>query len=217
MKKSLLSNLLIVVCAFANAQSVGINTDGSAPQSSAILDVKSTNKGFLFPRMTYAQRTAISSPATGLMVYQTDKAIVGDFRTVEYKEGVYVYEGSTWVRMAHLTDVKLSQSWAVVGDNQYSSVDGNVGIGTSSPDDKLDVNGAMRLKGGSRVLKFETSQGGTGTGEFVPTKYAPGIHFIRSGGDVLGKMQTRAKELKGDLHIKSFVNKGTELNLTFPV
>jgi hypothetical protein len=189
MKKSLLSNLLIVVCAFANAQSVGINTDGSAPQSSAILDVKSTNKGFLFPRMTYAQRTAISSPATGLMVYQTDKAIVGDFRTVEYKEGVYVYEGSTWVRMAHLTDVKLSQSWAVVGDNQYSSVDGNVGIGTSSPDDKLDVNGAMRLKGGSRVLKFETSQGGTGTGEFVPTKYAPGIHFIRSGGDVLGKME----------------------------
>ena len=51
---------------------VGINTDGSAPESSAMMDVKSTDKGILIPRMTIAQRDAISSPANGLLVYVTD-------------------------------------------------------------------------------------------------------------------------------------------------
>ena len=54
------------------AQNVGINTDGSAPHNSAMLDVKSTSGGILIPRMTEAQKNAIASPAEGLMIYQTD-------------------------------------------------------------------------------------------------------------------------------------------------
>jgi len=49
---------------------VGIGT--TAPNASSILDVTSTTKGFLMPRMTYAQMKAISTPATGLQVYNTD-------------------------------------------------------------------------------------------------------------------------------------------------
>lgn len=56
----------------AIAQNVGINATGAAPHTSAILDVSSTTKGVLFPRMTTAQRNAIASPAEGLMVYNTD-------------------------------------------------------------------------------------------------------------------------------------------------
>jgi hypothetical protein len=52
----------------AQAQSLGINSDGSKPDRNAILDVKSTTKGILFPRMTSAQRQAIPA-TTGLMVY----------------------------------------------------------------------------------------------------------------------------------------------------
>ncbi len=51
---------------------VGINTDGSNPHPSAILDAKSTQKGFLPPRMTLAEMNAIASPAPGLMVCCTD-------------------------------------------------------------------------------------------------------------------------------------------------
>jgi len=71
MKTKILTTLLILLSLGLSAQ-VGINTDGSSPDSSAILDVKSTDKGMLVPRMTTAQRTTISNPATGLLVFDTD-------------------------------------------------------------------------------------------------------------------------------------------------
>ncbi len=51
---------------------VGIGT--VTPHASAMLDVSSTTQGFLAPRMTEVERTAIASPATGLLLYQTDGA-----------------------------------------------------------------------------------------------------------------------------------------------
>ena len=66
----LLSSTIII--SFVSAQNVGVNGDGSNPDASAMLDVKSINKGLLVPRMTQAQKTAIASPATGLVIFQTD-------------------------------------------------------------------------------------------------------------------------------------------------
>lgn len=54
------------------AQGMSVNTTGSRPDTSAILDVSATTKGMLMPRMTIAQRNAIVLPATGLLVFQTD-------------------------------------------------------------------------------------------------------------------------------------------------
>ena len=48
---------------------VSVNADGSAPDQSAMLDVRSTTKGMLVPRMTTLERDAISNPATGLLVF----------------------------------------------------------------------------------------------------------------------------------------------------
>jgi len=60
-----------------------VNADGSAPDPSAQLDVKSTGKGMLVPRMTTAQRTAITSPATSLLVFDTTTGGFG-FTTARY-------------------------------------------------------------------------------------------------------------------------------------
>ena len=60
--KTILAALLISASVFA--QNVAINSDGASHDASAILDVKSTSKGFLAPRMTAAQRIGINSPAT---------------------------------------------------------------------------------------------------------------------------------------------------------
>ena len=62
---------------------------GGTTESSAVITVNSTSKGFLPPRMTSSQRTAISSPATGLIVYQTDGT-----------EGVYVNTSTGWKQLA---------------------------------------------------------------------------------------------------------------------
>jgi microcystin-dependent protein len=65
---------------------VGIGTN--SPHASAQLDVTSTDKGALMPRLTESQRTGISSPAAGLLVYQTDGA-----------SGFYYYTGSAWTNL----------------------------------------------------------------------------------------------------------------------
>ena len=72
--------LLILVSALllttaAKAQNVGIGT--ATPDASAVLDLTSTGKGMLVPRLTAAQRAAIGRPAAALLVYQTDGAQPG--------------------------------------------------------------------------------------------------------------------------------------------
>jgi hypothetical protein len=63
---------MLVLLAFwvleLNAQNVGISDDGSIPDNSAILDLNSTSKGLLLPRLTDAQRLAIQHPAKGLVI-----------------------------------------------------------------------------------------------------------------------------------------------------
>ncbi len=63
--------LAIILSQLAKSQ-VAINTDGLSPNNTSMLDVTSTTKGVLVPRMTTVQRTGITSPATGLLVYDTD-------------------------------------------------------------------------------------------------------------------------------------------------
>jgi hypothetical protein len=78
----LLTTSLLFTAGTINAQ-VGIGT--SKPAASAQLDVSSTSKGFLPPRMTQVQRDSIASPAEGLLIYQTDSTA-----------GVYYYNGIYW-------------------------------------------------------------------------------------------------------------------------
>jgi hypothetical protein len=63
---------LIICSGLRLSAQVGINTDGSIPDGSAMLDVKSSGKGLLPPRMTTAQRDNIGSPVPGLQVYNID-------------------------------------------------------------------------------------------------------------------------------------------------
>jgi hypothetical protein len=58
--------------------------DSSANNASAILEISSTTKGVLFPKMTVAQRDAIVSPAIGLMIYNTDEFIINSWDGTEW-------------------------------------------------------------------------------------------------------------------------------------
>ncbi|MFZ4520787.1 MAG: hypothetical protein ACOYNC_03725 [Bacteroidales bacterium] len=83
----LLIALSLLFCIGGMAQ-VGIKADNSLPDNSAMLDVQSSNKGMLIPRMTGGQRAAIVNPVNGLMVYQTDGIT-----------GVYYFNSGIWQRV----------------------------------------------------------------------------------------------------------------------
>jgi hypothetical protein len=130
MKKLFIYLPLIFWVQFAKAQNVGIGT--TTPSASAQLDVSSTTRGMLIPRMTSAQRNAIASPAAGLMVYDTNLA------------SFYFYNGSVW---SPVNTGGGSSQWTSNGNNIYNNNAGNVGIGTISPEKKFHVNGNILVNG----------------------------------------------------------------------
>ncbi len=92
MAKIFFTFLFVIAAVCAQAQNVGIGT--TAPDTSAILDLKTTNKGILIPRITEAARLQIADPAAGLLVFQTNT-------TINSTAGFYVFDGSddTWYTM----------------------------------------------------------------------------------------------------------------------
>jgi hypothetical protein len=122
------------------AQAVGIGT--SSPHPSAQLDVTSTNKGLLVPRLTLAQRGAISSPVAGLLIYQTDGT-----------PGYYTYNGSFW------TMANTQWGTFIAPDIFYAA--GNVSIGSSTSVAKLNVIGDQMIFGSLPLLFFRPQTGAT--------------------------------------------------------
>ncbi len=112
MKKTLFT-LIIIATALTGFAQVAVNTDGTNPNGSAMLDVKSTDKGLLIPRMTAAQRDAISTPAQGLMVFVTDD------------NSFYYYDGSTWQAVGRGTSGWDMNSSIVYADSTHPVVIGN--------------------------------------------------------------------------------------------
>ena len=177
-------NLLValVFSAVAFAQSVGINSDGTAPASSAMLDVSSTAKGFLPPRMTAAERVAITSPATGLLVYQTDAPA-----------GYYYNSGTpaspAWVQLGAASG---ASQWTTTGSNIYYNT-GNVGIGTTTPAAKLDVSGEVNfsenltisknIKWGNSGYGIQLSVATVGPKDALVSRNASGSQWVDVGSD----------------------------------
>jgi len=135
MKKLLFTIATIALGFSANAQ-VGIGT--TTPSSSSMLDITSTSKGFLKPRMTTAQRTAVVSPAKGLEVFDTDF------------NSTWFYDGTAWVNSA----ASSTNYWTLNGANLYNNTGANVGIGTTAPHAQLHLgNTAVSRK----ILLYENA------------------------------------------------------------
>jgi uncharacterized protein (TIGR02145 family) len=61
--------IIALITTYSLEAQVSVSSDGSDPNPSAMLDVKSTDLGMLIPRMTSAQRDAITNPAEGLLIF----------------------------------------------------------------------------------------------------------------------------------------------------
>ena len=149
---------------FPSTGSAGIGT--TSPNASSLLEMVSTTKGLLIPRMTVAQRNAIASPATGLMIYQTNGTT-----------GFYYYNGTVWTavstRGANTSLSNLAASTAVNSVLQPGT-DNTFDFGTSVKawkdiylDGGLYFNGIkmMQYKAGINTIIGENA-GSAGAGGF---------------------------------------------------
>ena len=133
-----------------------INEEGTAPDTSAILDLKSDSLGLLVPRMATAQRTAIATPATGLTVFDTDES------------NFYYHDGSQWQRHGLPTDGQLEEvlksdatgqaSWQPLIDptllpNPAPALTGSLAIGSSPRSVAVQGSFAYVVDTGSDDLK----------------------------------------------------------------
>jgi hypothetical protein len=116
-----LAILLISGTCLVNAQ-VGIGT--TTPDASAQLEIASTNKGLLIPRVSLAGRPA--SPATGLLIYQTDST-----------PGFYYYNGTAWVSISALTTLSSNLNT----NTQTLSNDGTISGLKMTPEGGMTVYG----------------------------------------------------------------------------
>jgi hypothetical protein len=191
MKTSVLLLALIFLSVKDFAQTVVITDDNTyvTGQASSVLDVKSTSKGFLAPRVTTAQRIAIASPAEGLLVYQTDGV-----------KGFYFYTNSAWTSLAASGPVLTTGSIPFAGTSGaltqnngslfWDSTHNRLGVGTNGPGSDLTLlqgTGGVNSRG-MRFIGNALSGPNTGSGFSLSLAYnaANNKQFWMGDPDFLG-------------------------------
>jgi hypothetical protein len=185
MRKMILIFIVVFAAIEGAAQNVGIGT--TSPDSKALLDITSTTKGVLFPRMTTSQRLAITTTPNGLMVYDTDK---NEF---------YHYNGSGW------RPILNGDYWIrpITSRRRISNAIDSVGIGTNSPTEWLDVDGNIRSRN-NILADNNLSAGSISTpGNIIVAGTSVLSGDVTTNGDLTVNNTTATLQLKS-----SSVNKG---------
>jgi len=191
MKKAFITILGIIILtmsAFSQNENVIITDDGSySGDNSAMLDVKSANKGLLIPRLTMAERDLVAYPANGLIIYQSDNTPGFYYNAGGPQSPAWrlIYAGTLVPSEIHdddgdtevITDDNDSIFFNTNGVRRATVLpDGKVGIGLTDPSESLEVDGKVKASNG-----FRTSQT-TGDGVYVHIAGSP------SGGVISGSI-----------------------------
>lgn len=129
---------------------VGIGT--TAPSASSLLDLSSTTRGFLAPRMTTLQRNNIAAPVKGLLVYDTDA------------NAMYHFNGSAWATVGFSLPYTGSINVAGSALNITNTGSGDAITGTAQSSNAIGVGGYAQLSGSYGVYGNNNSSGGFGVG-----------------------------------------------------
>jgi len=175
----LLCTTVIIFSVMQAQQGVAINTDGSNADNSALLDIKSSSKGILIPRVTSAQKTGIAFPATGLLVYQTDNTA-----------GFYYFNGSTWTPLSSSAQGPLS-GWATTGNtgtdssvNFIGTADNNPLVGKVNGEQVFRFSGKMQ----NTIAGYQSGKGNTANYNTFYGYQAGAANTIGDGNLFLGHL-----------------------------
>jgi hypothetical protein len=206
MKSIYILTILLLVTTMVTAQ-VGINEDGSAPNAGSMLDIKSTTKGLLLPRMTTAQRTSAGILAKGMLIYDTDL------------NAAIISNGGAWDRGINSANI-VTYVWGVSGTSGSNPTTNFIGT-TDATDLVFKTNNTevMRLTSGgdlgigltpslARLHIFETETNATGftINNYFNSKNAVTLSgssaFTNSGGsriDVSNSNTNVSNVIKGQM------------------
>jgi hypothetical protein len=153
-----------------NAQNnVGIGT--TTPNPSSLLELSSTDKGLLTPRVTTAQRNAIATPAQGLLVYDTDVACF------------FYYDGS-WRNLCN------AGATGATGAQGIQGIQGNIGAtgaqGITGATGDTGATGAQGIQGIQGNIGATGAQGITGATGDTGATGAQGIQGIQGNTGATG-------------------------------
>jgi hypothetical protein len=116
MKRIISIAIYIILASQLFAQNVAINNDGSAPNASAMLDIKSTSKGILIPRVNLisdSDEVTVPNPRLSLLIYNSNNALPDG-------DGYYYWNGNKWTKLA--TRVNLANlTWNIGGNSNTNA------------------------------------------------------------------------------------------------
>lgn len=145
---------------FAAGQSVGINETGAAPFAGAILDIQSTSKGLLIPRMNTTQRLGITNVTQGLMIYDTDL-------------NQFMFYNSGWKTMGN-QGWNLTGNTALTASQFLGSIDATAVRFRSNNQERMriEANGNLQLLSDQQSILFANA---------TATTNAPMMYMFPSG------------------------------------
>ncbi len=178
--------LVFLACYTSITAQVAITPDGSAPHASAMLDVKSTEKGILVPRMSSTQRSAVVSPAQGLLVYDLNTESFWFYSGTAWEELISGYtsilrdaDNDTKVQVEESPDDDIIRFDAAGAERMTILNTGNIGIGTTAPANKLSILGSSTSS--ATVLKSETSFSGNQHVHAIEGTALPAVGYGKGG------------------------------------
>ena len=146
MKKNIIISIMMILVSWVAFAQIGIGT--TSPDASSALEINSTDKGLLIPRLTTTERNAIVSPAVGLLVYDTDTM------------SLWSYNGAAW-----MDGTGGPGKFIEGGAPDIAYYEGRVGIGRSSfsTAHKLFVDGVKSTDGSNTAARINATYTGSGT------------------------------------------------------
>ncbi|NCO64741.1 MAG: hypothetical protein GW810_09740 [Flavobacteriales bacterium] len=168
------STIFFVLCFFINSlvfSQVGIGT--TLPDASSMLDIQSTSKGILIPRMDTSQRTSIALPVSGLLVFDTDTQSFWFYKTswTELATGapdkIINAEGDTRVEVEQSADDDVIHLTTSGSERMSIDAVGNTRIGDGTNNTYIEEDGSLSYEGTAtryedlKVPVFSTSKDGT--------------------------------------------------------
>lgn len=193
---TLIGLVMLLASIIASGQNVGINDDGTSPNASAMLDVKSTSRGLLPPRVALTSTSSaspISSPATALLVYNT--ATAGDVTP-----GYYFWNGTLWERFnagaSQLNVVAKSADATLLKTETFIIGSGNITL-TLPTVTSADNGLAITIKNVGTYTDLTTVQGNGGAtidglvSSSLLTRWQANTYVASGGNWVIKEKQTR--------------------------